>query len=126
MTMTGAKVRLIAGWVILVLIGGMLIMAGVTSLFFMTEENLKHMAERNLAEERYLIAVGTLISAVLLLIPRTSSLGVLLVSGFFGGTICFHMAYNEPYIMQSCLLALTWLGAWLRNPATFHSFYPSK
>lgn len=54
--------------------------------------------------------------------PVTSSLGVLLASGFWGGVICTHMAQNENFIGYSVFLLLTWLGAYLRDPDVFYSF----
>jgi hypothetical protein len=69
-----------------------------------------------------LIGSGALLTALLLLIPRTSSLGVLLTSSFWGGAICIHMAHGEPYLFQAVLLVLSWAGAYLRNPATLSSF----
>ena len=68
------------------------------------------------------IGAGELASAILLLIPRTSSLGLLLTSAFWGGAICLHMSKAEPFVMQSALLLLTWLGAYLRIPGIFSSF----
>jgi hypothetical protein len=69
-----------------------------------------------------LLGAGELVTAILLLTPRTASLGTLLTSAFWGGTICIHMAHGEPYVFQSVLLLLTWLGAYLRLPAMFSSF----
>jgi hypothetical protein len=69
-----------------------------------------------------LIGAGEIMTAILLVIPRTSSLGVLLASGFWGGTICFHMSRGESYLLQSVLLLVTWVGAYLRTPAMFSSF----
>ena len=60
------------------------------------------------------------------LVPRTASLGVLLASGFWGGAICMHMSKGEPFVVQSILLLLTWLGAYLRVPGTFASFAVSS
>jgi hypothetical protein len=72
-----------------------------------------------------LIGMGEIITAILLVIPRTASLGILLASAFWGGTICFHMSRGESYLMQSALLLLTWVGAYLRIPAMFNSFWSS-
>jgi hypothetical protein len=55
------------------------------------------------------------------LIPRTSSLGILLASSFWGGAICIHMAHGEPYLFQVAMLLLSWAGACLRNPTTLSS-----
>jgi hypothetical protein len=75
-----------------------------------------------LGEQARLIGAGAALSALLLLIPRTAALGVLLVSSFWGGAICIHMAHGDPYFVQAGLLVLSWAGAYLRDPATPHSF----
>jgi len=53
------------------------------------------------------------------LIPRTSFLGSLAVSSYWGGAILLHMIQNESYVLQSALVLLTWAGACLRHPAAF-------
>ena len=68
------------------------------------------------------IGAGELATAVLLLVPRTSSLGVLLASAFWGGAICLHMSKGEPFVLQSALLLLTWVGAYSASRAMFASF----
>ena len=68
------------------------------------------------------IGAGELASAILLLIPRTSSLGLLLTSGFWGGAICLHMSKGEPFVLQAALLLFTWVGGYLRVPGAFGSF----
>jgi hypothetical protein len=68
------------------------------------------------------IGAGELVSAILLLVPRTASLGVLMTTGFWGGAICLHLSKGEPFVLQSVLLLLTWVGAYLRVPGTFASF----
>jgi uncharacterized membrane protein YphA (DoxX/SURF4 family) len=78
-----------------------------------------------IGERIWLIGAGEIITAILLVIPRTSSLGLLLASGFWGGAICFHMSRGESYLLQSSLLLLTWVGAYLRIPTTFSSFWGS-
>ena len=67
------------------------------------------------------IGAGELATAILLLIPRTSSLGVLLASSYWGGAICLHMSKGSPIVLQSALLLVTWVGAYLRNPRMFSS-----
>ena len=51
---------------------------------------------------------------------------VLLTSGFWGGAICLHLSKGEPFVLQSVLLLLTWVGAYLRVPGTFASFAVSS
>jgi hypothetical protein len=126
---TLAKVKTVGGWVLHVGIGGLMIFAGSGKLFgFAPPEVVETLQKGGLGEQIRLIGAGELITAVLLLVPRTSSLGVLLTSGFWGGVICFHMAHGESYLFPSVLLVLTWVGAYLRTPATFASFFrqPAK
>lgn len=117
------KARKIAGWVLHGLIGGFVIVAGGMKLVMMNSPQLaENFAKMGLQGKAPLIAGGELIAAVLFLIPRTSSLGLLLMSGFWGGVIATHMTHGESYLLGSVLLALTWLGAYLRDPRAFYSF----
>src|SRR6266404_4594985 len=109
-----AKWSNVAGLTLHVLVGGMMIFAGsIKVLRLFPPEALE---KSGLGGQILLIGAGELITAVLLLVPRTSSLGVLLTSSFWGG--CIHMAHAEPYVVPAALLVLTWLGAYLRIPAT--------
>ena len=113
----------VAGLVLHVLIGGLMIFAGSGKLFgFAPPQIVESMRNYGLGDKLPLIGGGELLAALLLLIPVTSSLGVLLTSAFWGGVICIHMAHGEPYLFPSVLLALTWVGGTLREPATLVSF----
>ena len=109
----------IAGLVLHVLIGGLLIFTGSQKLLGLVPPEA--LARCGLAEQMRLIGAGAVLTALLLLVPRTSSLGVLLASAFWGGAICIHMAHGELYAFQAALLVLTWAAAWLRDPATLGS-----
>lgn len=116
------KITLIVGWVLHAVIAGMMIMAGSISAFGLaSKEMLEQTAKTGLAGQMTMIGFGQLVSAILLLVPRTLSLGLLLTSAFWGGTICLHMSHGESYVFQSVLLILTWVGAYLRDPRTMAS-----
>ncbi len=114
----------ITGFVLHSLIAALLLMAGSLGIFMWISGNVPEEAGL-IGQLMWLIGAGQIITALLLVIPRTSSLGVLLASGFWGGTICLHMSKGEPYVMQSALLLLTWVAAYLRIPAMFSSFWGS-
>jgi len=116
--------KTIAGWVLHGLIGGIMILAGSAKIFGLFPPD--QVAKMGLSLPIAVIGAGELASAVLLLIPRTSSLGLLLSSAFWGGAICLHMSKGEPFVLQSVLLLLTWVGAYLRVPETFASFAGSS
>ncbi len=112
----------IAGLGLHVVVGGLMLFAG-SGKVFASPEVIEGLKKYGLADQVLLIGTGEILTAILLLVPRTSSLGVLLTSGFWGGTISFHMSHSEPYLLQSAMLVVTWVGAYLRNPATFSSFW---
>jgi len=102
-----------AGYGLNALIAAMMIAAGSVNLLgLVPHDPTQH---TGLEDYMVLIGVGQVVSALLLLAPRISPIGVLLTSGFWGGTICFHMSRGEPFFVQSILLALTWVGAYLRG-----------
>ncbi|HMP01676.1 MAG TPA: DoxX family protein [Gemmatales bacterium] len=117
------KVRKFAGWALLVGVGGLMLFAGTGKAFgFAPPDVFEGMKKYGLLEQARLIGAGEAIAALLLLLPRTSSLGLLLTSGFWGGAICIHMAFAEPYLPQAGLLVATWIGATLRDTRTLASF----
>jgi hypothetical protein len=116
--------KTIAGWVLHILIGGVMLLAGSAKLLglFLPEQ----VAKMGLGVPIQVIGAGEVLSALLLLIPRTTSLGVLLTSAFWGGAICLHMSKGEPFVLQSVFLLLTWVGAYCRAPVMFGSFFASS
>jgi hypothetical protein len=50
------------------------------------------------------------------LIPRTSVLGAILLTGYIGGTICTHWRVGDPFFIQIALGVFVWLGLYLREP----------
>ena len=112
--------QMVGGWVLHGLIAGMMILAGSAKVlgFFPPEE----VAKLGLSLPIQVIGAGELASAILLLIPRTSSLGLLLTSAFWRGAVCLHMSKGEPFVLQSALLLFTWVGGYLRVPEAFGSF----
>jgi hypothetical protein len=114
----------ITGLVLHILIAVLMLLAGSLKVLGMIPAD--QLADLGPIGQRIgLIGTGEMITALLLVIPRTASLGILLASGFWGGTICFHLSGGESYWVQSALLLLTWVGAYLRIPATFSSFWGS-
>ncbi len=112
--------QMVSGWVLHGLIAGIMILAGSAKVFglFPPEE----VAKLGLSLPIQVIGAGEMASAILLLIPRTSSLGLLLTSGFWGGAVCLHMSKAEPFVIPLVFLLVTWVGGYLRVPGAFGSF----
>jgi len=113
----------IGGLALHVLIAAMMILASSGKLLGSPPPQvLEQLRKAGLEEQLRLIGTGELITAILLIVPWTASLGVLLASGFWGGAICTHMSMHDSYVLPSVFLALTWVGAYLRLPEMFSSF----
>jgi len=86
----------------------------------------------------FLVAGLELLSAVVFCFRSTRSLGLLLVSSYFGGAISAHLAshsaaaggpfmihiLNHPHVgilPASLFLASAWIGTWLRHPGVLWS-----
>jgi hypothetical protein len=120
MVRTNRNWRKISGRVLHGLVAGIMILAGSAKVLglFPPEE----VAKLGLGLPIQVIGVGEIASAILLLVPRTSSLGLLLTTGFWGGAVCLHMSKGEPFAVQSVFLILSWVGGYLRVPGAFGSF----
>lgn len=116
-----SKGRKISGWILVGLIGALLIMSAYMKLMG-GEQVAANFARYGLDGRQILIGTGELIAALLFIIPKTSSLGVLLVSAHIGGAIATHMEHGEMFIFQAVILLLVWIANWLRNPEMLSSF----
>ena len=64
------------------------------------------------------IGIVLLICTVLYLIPKTSVLGAILLTGYLGGAVATHVRAAEgafPVIFPIIIGGLLWLGLYLRN-----------
>lgn len=70
-----------------------------------------------------LVATLEILSAALFVYHRTRAFGVLMLSSFLGGAICTHVQMGESAkaIGPCTLLALSWVGTWLRHPQALWS-----
>jgi hypothetical protein len=49
-------------------------------------------------------------------IPQTSVLGAILLTGYLGGATCTHLRVGDPFFMPVVIGALVWGGLFLRDP----------
>ncbi|MCC6406084.1 MAG: DoxX family protein [Planctomycetes bacterium] len=61
------------------------------------------------------LAVLELACTALYLVPRTSVLGAILITGYLGGAIATHVRVDDEVLVQPLLGVLVWLGLWLRE-----------
>lgn len=53
---------------------------------------------------------------ILYLVPASSVLGAILLTGYIGGAIATHSRIGEPVLLQIAMGILVWLGLFLREP----------
>jgi hypothetical protein len=67
------------------------------------------------------LGVLTLAGTLLYVIPRTSVLGAILLTGYLGGAIYVHVRADSPLFSHTLfgvyLGIIMWAGLWLRDPA---------
>jgi hypothetical protein len=60
-----------------------------------------------------------LVCALLFAVPRTATIGAILITAFAGGAICTHVRVGEigspPQLISLALAAVAWLSLWLRD-----------
>jgi len=104
-----------AGLVISGLVAAMFAMSGVMKLKGGPElaEGMGHLG---LPESMVLpLAVLELTCVVIYLIPATSVLGAILLTGYIGGAICTHWRVGDPFVEQIVIGVFIWLGVYLRE-----------
>lgn len=62
------------------------------------------------------LAITELACTILYLIPQTSVLGAILLTGYMGGAIVVHISQGEPFAFQAVFGVVIWLGIFLREP----------
>jgi hypothetical protein len=61
------------------------------------------------------LAILEITCTVVYVIPRTSVLGAILLTGYLGGATATHVRIGEPFFVPILLGVLVWLGLFLRD-----------
>jgi hypothetical protein len=61
------------------------------------------------------LAILEISCVVIYLIPATSVLGTILLTGYIGGAICTHWRSGDPFFIQIAFGVFIWLGLYLRE-----------
>lgn len=62
------------------------------------------------------LGIVELLCTVLYVIPKTSVIGAILVTGYLGGAVCIHVRGGESVLIPVALGVLAWGGLFLRDP----------
>jgi uncharacterized membrane protein YphA (DoxX/SURF4 family) len=107
----------IAGWLLTILIVGMLTFSAIMKFLSPKEMTDEFVGRLGYPEGIALyIGVAELVSTILFLIPRTSALGAVLLTGYLGGAIATHVRISDPFYGPAIGGVLVWLALFLREP----------
>ena len=120
-----SKAFKITGWIISGPIGAFLLMSAFFKLTA-APELVVIMSAYGLGDWITIIGIGEVAAVVLFLIPKTTSLGILVLSAYLGGAIVTHMSDGTPFMVPALLLVAAWIGAYLREPQVLGSLMPKK
>ena len=79
---------------------------------------LLHFVQLHIDDQLMALGIAEIVFALLFLFPATSKLGLLLLTGYFGGAIAMELPYHMmagPII----LLAFIWIAGFIRQPQVF-------
>jgi hypothetical protein len=105
-----------AGYVVSALPALILLMSGIGKLVTPTETLKEQIApigwDVSLMLWLGILEVGC---TIIYVIPRTSVLGAILLTGYMGGAIATHVRIFEPFALQLLIGVFVWLGLYLRD-----------
>jgi hypothetical protein len=115
-----SKTQRIIGWVLTGLVGLFMIGASGVPKFFDFPGKNEMMDKMGIPLSLLpAIAVVEIAVTVIYLIPRTSFLGAILLTGYLGGAIFTHLRIGDPWYFPIIVGLLAWLGLALRQPILF-------
>jgi len=105
------------------------VMSGIAILFMLLDSTMKLFKPSFVVDSVeslgfqehhiYLMAILGLLSTVFYVVPRTTILGAVLLTGYFGGVIATQVRLDAPLfstiLFPIYLAVLIWGGLWLRN-----------
>jgi hypothetical protein len=111
------------------------ILSGLTVLFLIFDSVVKLVQSHWALEatvrlgysEQVVLPLGIVLlaSTLLYVLPRTSVLGAILLTGYLGGATATHVRVGQPFVFPIVFGVLVWLGLWLRN-ARLRALIPAR
>ena len=120
-----SKALKIVGWILGILPCLMLFISA--SMKFLKppdmQQSLDHVGWR--MDQATALGIVEVSVAIIYLIPRTATLGAILIAAFMGGAVATHARVGDVFVIQILIGVLVWLGLWLRDPR-LHALLPLR
>jgi len=104
------------GWVLTILVSFMLGMSGISKIVG-TEEMVKNFTFMNLLPYLVLLGLVELAGVVLLIVPKTSKYGTILLSSYLSGAVAIHLSLmgGQGIVAPIVLGLIVWTSHCLRT-----------
>lgn len=114
------KAQQITGWVLTGLVGIFLIVASGIPKFIDFPGKTEMFNKLGItAELSPILGVIEIAVTILFLIPRTSFVGAILVTGYLGGAVWAHLRIGDPWFFPIIIGVIMWIALGLRRPTIF-------
>lgn len=115
-----SKAQRITGWVLTGLVGLFLIGASGVPKFIDWPEKQEMFGKLGVPVDLApTLGVIEIAVALLFLIPRTSFVGAILVTGYLGGAVWTHLRIGDPWFVPIIIGVVMWVALGLRQPMIF-------
>jgi hypothetical protein len=114
------KAQRITGWVLTGLVGLFMIGASGFPKFIDWPGKAEMMSKLEIPLPLLpTIGVIEIVVTLIYLIPRTSLIAAILMTGYLGGAVFTHLRVGDPWFFPLIIGLLAWLGLALRQPVLF-------
>lgn|SRR5690606_22880172 len=121
------KARLITGWVMSVLLALFLIVVSASGKFTEWEGKEEMFSKLGYTSDlMFKIGIVEVVLALLVLIPRTTFIAAVLLTGYLGGATATHVRVGDPFFFPILLGVFLWVAVGLRRPEIFTLAIGSK
>lgn len=116
MTNKATKAQTVAGWIIGIIPCLLLLFSSVMKFVRPPgfSEGMEHIGWTE--SKATGLGIIELVCTLVYLVPRTSALGAILLTGYMGGAIATHLRVGDPYFVQPVIGIMLWMGLYLREP----------
>lgn len=110
----------IVGWVLSVLLALFLIIVSASGKFVEWEGKAEMFGKMGFTSDlMFKIGILEVIIAVMFVIPRTSFVGAILLTGYLGGASVTHLRVGESGLFPVLMGVVIWIALGLRRPEIF-------
>ncbi|UPA22930.1 hypothetical protein K8942_01820 [Candidatus Peribacteria bacterium] len=124
------RIGTIVGWICVSLVAALTIFSAIMEFVPLTDPAMIDFATRlGVIDIAYQLGIAKLILVTLYIIPRTSTVGFVLMVGYFGGALATNITHGFMFAEYAPLvvaMVVMTIGAYFRNPELLYRLQGKK